>query len=212
MKPIQIAYNNVTEKLGPGSRSALWVSGCSRRCEGCIAPEYQNPAFGQSWTNEELVVWMVSGNGRLTLSGGEPMEQAAQLNKALKLAAEVRTIETITFTGYTLDQIIQNGDPDQLELVSLSDLLVHGAYVQALHCDQYLKGSSNQEFHFSSNVYRWIADSPPPSSGIEIEIDELAGLSITGVPPIPKFRSELHKHLRQRGIYFNNQATITEAS
>ena len=39
---------------GPGIRSTIFVTGCSRHCFNCFNPEYQDPRAGQEWTDKEM--------------------------------------------------------------------------------------------------------------------------------------------------------------
>lgn len=73
---------------GPGIRSTIFVTGCSRHCFNCFNPEYQDPKAGQEWTDKEmdqLLSWLSAPtNGGLTLLGGEPMENTAGLTQIVQ--------------------------------------------------------------------------------------------------------------------------------
>ena len=80
----------------------------------------------------------------LTLSGGDPMEQAAECAQLAALArAKGRNIWT--YTGYTYEQLLAEGDPDKLALLEQTDVLVDGPFVLSLRSlDLLYCGSKNQ--------------------------------------------------------------------
>ena len=64
---------------GPGLRTAVFVQGCSHHCPGCHNPGSHDPNAGQEMDTEDILAKMRHDPlcGGLTLSGGEPFEQAA---------------------------------------------------------------------------------------------------------------------------------------
>jgi len=72
--------------LGPGRRIVIWTAGCHRHCDGCANPELWEPRPYQKISPERLAD-MVSGlmiqkEGQvdgLTITGGEPFEQAQEI-------------------------------------------------------------------------------------------------------------------------------------
>ena len=66
--------------LGPGRRLGVWVQGCPLACPGCIARDTWDPAGGHEVAVADLTaVWQAAvddGADGLTVSGGEPLEQA----------------------------------------------------------------------------------------------------------------------------------------
>ena len=80
----------------------------------------------------------------ITLSGGEPFEQATAC-LALARAARERGLSVWAYSGYTLEALQQRGDADIDELLGLCDVLVDGPFVLAqrsLELD--FRGSANQ--------------------------------------------------------------------
>ncbi|WP_190021120.1 4Fe-4S single cluster domain-containing protein [Streptomyces hiroshimensis] len=139
-----------TEALGPGVRSALWVQGCPFRCAGCIAPGWIPDRAARRAGPGELAAELladprVSG---LTLSGGEPMQQAAGLAETVRLAREIRDVSVICFTGYRLERLrAEPPSPGVPDLLAAVDVLIDGRYVAALNDGRGLRGSSNQVIH-----------------------------------------------------------------
>ena len=74
---------------GPGIRFTVFVQGCPHHCPGCHNPQTHDPEGGYDCAPQRLLEEidrdpLVRG---VTLSGGEPMEQAEAL---LPFAREVR--------------------------------------------------------------------------------------------------------------------------
>jgi anaerobic ribonucleoside-triphosphate reductase activating protein len=146
----------VTEVEGPGRRACLWVQGCSIRCPGCFNPHLWGVAGGRLATVDELTdqVLEVDGIEGITLLGGEPFDQAAPL---AELGRRVRGhgLSVMTFTGFRLEQLLDGGRGDHLELLAATDLLVDGPFVKDLPDRRRpWVGSTNQRFHFLTSRYR----------------------------------------------------------
>lgn len=138
------------ETLGPGSRVGIWTSGCSRRCPGCANPELQdrNELLHVSTSRLAGVLAHIALERqchRLTVTGGEPLEQAPALSALL---AEVRPFfdDVLVYTGFRLEEIPRAiGEAEWNALRPNIDAIVDGPYVEALNdgaCA--LRGSSNQ--------------------------------------------------------------------
>ena len=116
---------------GPGFRFTIFTQGCPHHCEGCHNPQTHD--FNGGEVVDTDVLWekirkniLLSG---VTLSGGEPFEQAGAL---LDLARKVKGIglELAAYSGYTYEQILSAGG-DKFELLKLCDVLVDGRFVLA---------------------------------------------------------------------------------
>lgn len=76
---------------GPGIRYVAFLQGCPLRCLYCHNPDTWNPSGGQVQTSRQLVDDAVKyrkfiKNGGLTLTGGEPLMQAAFVREVFELA------------------------------------------------------------------------------------------------------------------------------
>lgn len=139
--------------LGPGERVCVWTQGCQRKCNGCISPELQGRT-GNDIDNYRLahLVQIVAEKGNcngLTISGGEPFEQAESLLEILKPLRSVFS-DILVYTGFTLEEIL-SGDvgKEGIECLQLIDVLIDGPYVKELNRpDCVLRGSTNQTIHF----------------------------------------------------------------
>ena len=170
--------------LGPGLRAVLWVQGCGKACPGCLAPESWARTGGFSRSVSDLVAWVVAQDEieGLTVSGGEPMDQAAPLAELLEECRKRRDLGLICYTGYSLEQL---DSPAHLRLLSQVDLLIDGPYRQELHADLLWRGSSNQRILNLSQRYSLPGEDR--SAGLEFEFLGDGKLSFAGVPPWPAF-------------------------
>ena len=72
------------------------------------------------------------------------MEQAKEC-AALAAAARADGLDVWTYTGYTYEQLLRQGDPDRFALLEQTDVLVDGPFVAAeASYDALFRGSRNQ--------------------------------------------------------------------
>jgi len=130
----------------------IWVAGCSIRCPGCINPHLLDPAAGRNVRIDALVELMERRVGTvegITISGGEPTDQAAAVTR---LATHARRLglSVLLFSGRSLEEC-RRRFPDVL---GHCDILVAGPFVAALSGrGDPLRGSSNQDVHFLGRRY-----------------------------------------------------------
>lgn len=134
---------------GPGLRTTLFVSGCTRHCKECFQPQTWDFQYGEPFTPEvrqqlldSLAPEHIAG---LTLLGGEPFEPQNQPEVAelLKLAKQRYPHKSYwAFTGYTLEELTS---PLAQEILSYLDVLVDGPFeVEKKDLSLRFRGSSNQ--------------------------------------------------------------------
>ena len=131
---------------GPGYRMAVFVQGCPHHCPGCHNPATHDFSGGTLRDTAEITA-MLGKNPLVrgvTLTGGEPMMQAAALCEIARAARE-RGMSVWCYTGYTLEALLKEQNPDRMRLLALVDVLVDGPYIaherslDLLYC-----GSRNQ--------------------------------------------------------------------
>jgi len=129
------------EVLGPGKRVGIWFCGCPRRCKGCSNPELWE--FQKRYeTTPETVFSMVKSLAEthqidgFTITGGDPMYQAEDLQKLLGLLREISD-DIIVYTGYSYGELSK-------EVLKHITVLIDGEYVEELNDNSLLRGSSNQ--------------------------------------------------------------------
>ena len=130
---------------GPGFGLSIYCAGCGHRCKGCHNPQSWAFDGGREMDVEEVLAVVKDSPWNVTLSGGDPFYQAdgfASLSRQIK----EETGKTIwCYTGYTLEELLQENDPAKMELLSLVDVLVDGPFVEELRNEQLrFRGSSNQ--------------------------------------------------------------------
>lgn len=133
---------------GPGIRSTIFVTGCSRRCVNCFNEAYQDFQAGTAWTGEEtarIISWLREPvNSGLTLLGGEPMENAADLLEILQaVRSAVPAVNVWVYSGFLYEEILCR--PAMKALLEQCSVLVDGPFVDELKDPGlYFRGSSNQ--------------------------------------------------------------------
>ncbi|MBN1510082.1 MAG: radical SAM protein [Sedimentisphaerales bacterium] len=169
---------------GPGVRSVVWVQGCTIGCPGCFNPHTHTHEKRHLFDPELLGRQLASipSIGGLTLSGGEPFEQAGA---CALLAETVRAADrsVMVFTGYPYELLRSSGQPDIQRLLRAVDLLVAGPYVQALKTDGTMwQASRNQSVHvLTDRLADAVRRHPAGSPTVEIIADGRVQAS-TGFP------------------------------
>ena len=132
---------------GPGFRTTIFVQGCGHHCEGCHNPQTWSYEPKKLVTVDELVEEVTSKNvnvSGVTLSGGEPFDQAEALAEFVRKLKELRPFFSIAaYTGYLVEELMTQ--PDKLELLKLVDILVDGPFQKDKKNATILyRGSENQ--------------------------------------------------------------------
>ena len=131
---------------GPGYRLAVFVQGCPHGCPGCQNPQTHDFSGGALRDTDDVIKLLgkdplVRG---VTLTGGEPMMQPAALCE-IAGAARAQGMNVWCYTGYTLEELLAEKDPDRMRLLGLIDVLVDGRYVaRERSLDLLYRGSRNQ--------------------------------------------------------------------
>lgn len=147
------------ETLGPGKRLAIWVNGCKRKCPNCVSPRLQHfCALNEVSIEEYFSGFDFSIVDGVTISGGEPFEQIAELNHLVQYLAHNKKIEDIlVYTGYTIEELKAKRDLQVTSILNNIAVLVDGPYVEELDTGKgNLKGSDNQRIIFLKPEYQSI--------------------------------------------------------
>lgn len=127
---------------GPGIRSVLFLQGCSRGCPDCHNASISRKGEGTLISVEELVEMITEQckNRKLTISGGEPLEQLPTL---LLLLTELkkRNFNLCLYTGWNLEQV------PHAVLVLLNYIKVGDFQKELSHKPLRFVGSSNQQMY-----------------------------------------------------------------
>lgn len=166
---------------GPGARFVVWLQGCTLGCPGCFNPTTHDPAGGHERTVDEIARQLAATPGieGLTLSGGEPLQQA-EAAAALLDAARALGLSTLAFSGYTLDEI--RALPHGAAVLERLDVLIDGRYIAAERLATGLRGSANQRIHLLTSRYALADVEATPTA--EIRISPRGEVVLTGVDPL----------------------------
>jgi anaerobic ribonucleoside-triphosphate reductase activating protein len=165
------------------------MQGCTLGCPGCFNPATHPTAGGREIEVSELAAELVAAVTAaadsaapiegLSLSGGEPLEQAAA---AVVLLDTARTLglSTLAFSGYSIDEI--RDLPDGPEVLARLDVLIDGRYVSTERLATGLRGSANQGIQLLTPRYTRAHVEATPVA--EIRIGRAGEVVLTGVNPL----------------------------
>jgi len=149
-----------TKVEGPGTRACIQVQGCPIRCTGCAVPFTWEEDGGFTVEVVQLAEQIVRDPEieGVTFLGGEPFAQARALAELGRIVKQ-KGLSVVTFTGYTLDYLLQSGNQDYLDLLSVTDLLIDGPFqIERLDTSRPWVGSSNQRYHFLTDRYLYLKE------------------------------------------------------
>lgn len=133
---------------GPGIRIVVFTQGCKHSCPGCQNPDTHDMRGGHEESIDNIINIMDSNPliSGLTLSGGDPFEQAAECFQLIqKTKLKHPNYDIWTYTGYTYEQILNSGNFDWMHLLENTDVLVDGPFIQEEKSyDLKFRGSRNQ--------------------------------------------------------------------
>ncbi|HOF86836.1 MAG TPA: 4Fe-4S single cluster domain-containing protein [Armatimonadota bacterium] len=179
-------YACPVEGLGPGRRGILWVRGCGRRCPGCIAPEMWEP--GEALPIEPLareLLPQLAGVDGLTISGGEPFNQAAALCALIDRLREDVDVEVLVYTGFLLEEL-RAGGGDAAALLDRLDLLIDGPFMESAPNTRRWRGSDNQRVHLlSPRAGRYAAEAAlpmPEPRPLQVQMVTPVSFRVIGIP------------------------------
>lgn len=119
------SWELVTSVDGPGTRMTLFLAGCPLRCQYCHNPDTWRQRDGELTAIDDILarirrylpVFRATGGG-LTISGGEPLQQAAFVTRLARAAAELGVHVALDTSG-NLGRAASDGLLDDLSLVLL---------------------------------------------------------------------------------------------
>lgn len=135
---------------GPGIRLVFFFQGCSHRCPGCHNPDtwfFEGGKEVPLLQIDQLLADHVYLNN-LTLSGGDPLDQPEACLEVLRLAKREYNYNTIIYTGYLFEQLVDRAptDPVLSEILNLVDVIVDGPFILAQRdISLHFRGSTNQK-------------------------------------------------------------------
>ena len=182
---------------GPGRRAVIWVQGCSLGCEKCWNRSSHSTSGGNEVSVQVLVdwvetLWFAGAISGLTISGGEPMEQAAELSTFLEaVCSGLPSLSIGLFSGYAERELVlgQFRADSSLSRAQRSDLwqrirrhldfAVLGRYNRLQPSDRPLATSRNQQLLLLSDRH---PEGDFTAQSVEITIGAEGMTQITGFP------------------------------
>lgn len=185
-------YATGVEGLGPGSRVVVWVRGCQRHCPGCIAPELweHGKHVSVDAVLNDLRGPLLFADG-LTMTGGEPFEQAEALTTLITRIREEKYVEVVIYTGYQLEEI-QAGEESWNQLLMLTDILIDGPYIENHANTLIWRGSDNQRIHLLTDRVKhqahYLNATMPEERPIQIRMLSPTRFRLIGIPQRGDFK------------------------
>lgn len=138
MRINSIVYSTAAD--GEGLRNTLYVQGCTHRCPGCHNPHTWDPRGGcERPVNEVAELLCANNNLDITISGGDPFDQASELLKLVGIIKNKYLRNIWVYTGYTYEYIKSRYCLDDI------DVIVDGPYKEELrNTTLRFRGSENQ--------------------------------------------------------------------
>lgn len=193
------------KNCGPGTRIGLWVAGCRLDCRGCLASELRDRRAGrpvEARALGRLVAGMTAGHEGLTLSGGEPFDQAEALAETLDEMRCPASFDIMAYSGYTLAEI-DSGGPERRRLLSMVDVLIDGRFREELPTEKPWRGSDNQEMRLltprAARYSRFVTADGNGKRQVHVGVREDGTVHFIGIPE-RGFLRELSDRLSRRGI------------
>jgi anaerobic ribonucleoside-triphosphate reductase activating protein len=190
--------------LGFGNRIAIWFQGCSIHCPGCMSKDTWEANDGRRValkSLEDRIAPLVTKDlDGVTISGGEPFEQPAELFallRSLRTQHLADDQDILLFSGFRLPLIRKHWP----EILELADALISGPFVRAAGSGGLWQGSANQvltkltplgEARYESGAI------PPDAPSLQMSIDD-DRVWIIGVPRVGDLQ-RMQEELTRRGI------------
>lgn len=195
--------------LGPGRRVGIWFQGCSIRCAGCISADTwasREPDLLVSELIESSGAWLSECDG-VTISGGEPFEQAAALAELLGAIRAQHDVDVLVYSGRSFDDLKDH----PLIPSGLIDALISEPYRHEESQTLPLRGSDNQRLHLLTDrgrvqFSRFESASELPDKSLDVMFDAEGAVWLAGIPRRGDMR-KLQGILAAQG----DVITITEA-
>ena len=123
---------------GPGVRTLVFFQGCDIHCPGCHNASAWDITKGTPYSVKELANQIKEGtfNGKVTITGGEPLMQKEAL---VQLLNELKGLDVIVYTGHQKEEVPE-------EVWKLTSYVKCGPFIERLKTTiKPYVGSSNQE-------------------------------------------------------------------
>jgi anaerobic ribonucleoside-triphosphate reductase activating protein len=152
----------------------------------------------------------IPGVEGLTVSGGEPFEQASAVARLCQVVRQ-SGLSVMVFTGWTYQSISSSKDKAAKRLLAQVDIVVDGPFIQEM-ADPKLRwrGSSNQKVRFLTDHYGPEVLKSTDHTQLEARFDTGGPLQITGFADDADLGLLAHRLASEAGILLTSDANDTE--
>ena len=151
---------------GIGIRTVIWTQGCSHNCPSCHNPKTHDFSGGELVELDDVIERLENlvGQDGVTFSGGDPMFQPKQCSILAKKVHELG-MNVWAYTGFTYEELLNNGSKDILDFLNNIDVLIDGKFdLSKKSMDIRFRGSTNQRVIDVKNSLKY-------NKVVEIDID-----------------------------------------
>ena len=200
----------VSHANGPGARAVVWVQGCRRRCPGCCNPQTHSHKRRHLIDPRQLAeaVLAVPGIEGLTVSGGEPFEQARAVGELCRRVRHAG-LSIMVYTGQTHKRLRTSRSSAVQTLLGQTDILIDGPFVRELADGNHpWRGSSNQRALFLTDRYGPETLLVEPRPHVETLLSTGTVFCVSGFPR-PSDLAQLARLLRKKAGIILNPGSVT---
>jgi anaerobic ribonucleoside-triphosphate reductase activating protein len=183
----------------------LWLRGCGRGCPGCLSEDLWAAEPG-SWRPVRELFEEIEGLRReteaagLTVSGGEPFQQAEGLKAFLTLGQAAGWADVLIYSGFKAEELL-TAHP---WLPGLAAALVDGPFEEGRPSREPWRGSANQGLtlfrpELAGLYEKWRHDEKRKVQIIVSDSGSIHFLGIPGLGDYDRLKSELKGFSRGQG-------------
>ena len=196
--------------LGPGHRVGIWFQGCTIECPGCVSRDTWPAPGGDDYTSVDDLVARIdsfvtdgpdAGVDGVTVTGGEPFEQAEALEDLLRALREwldwrgTASADLLVYTGYDEETARRLG----AGAFALADAVIAGPFRVAEPGARWW-GSGNQRLiaRNGSIAERYQTALATAPAEVQVAVED-GQVFIIGIPP-RRTLAEVESRLAGSGI------------
>ncbi len=199
--------------LGPGRRVGVWVQGCNIGCLGCASVDTWDADGGETLNTAalatELAEIIKAGDlTGITLTGGEPTEQAVELTDlVIRIRDEVndRPLDVLMFTGRSA-KAAERVAPT---LWAVADAAICGPYRASRPGADPLIASANQSLVVRTELgaarMGELDRATPPMLQARVGDGDIVLVGLPGPGDLPRIEAAL----RERGVVMEGRSWLT---
>lgn len=185
--------------LGPGTRAAIWMQGCSIRCAGCVAQDTWGTPTSSRGRVDDILDWLASCGqiDGVTISGGEPTDQPQALQALMSGIRRTQpAADILVYTGRPTSWVLGDGRPS----IAGADAVVTEPFVEAEAGYLPLRGSDNQQLLALTPLgrSRYVDVALPDRRRVQVDVVD-GEIRMIGIPT-PGVLAELGQRAAAAGL------------